>query len=129
METIVAQPEPKKPVVSPWVLLIIVVIALLGIGFAAKDKLFPKAKQERFQAVFLTNGQVYFGKLKSGDKYSVMTNIWYLQNGSSANQISLVKLGNELHGPMDKMEINNSQILIIEDLKSDSQVVQKILGK
>ena len=40
--------------------------------------------------------------------------------------VSLVKLGDELHGPADKMEINRDQILFIEDLKPNSQVVMAI---
>jgi hypothetical protein len=41
-------------------------------------------------------------------------------------QINLVKLGNELHGPEDAMRINRDHILFVEDLKADSQVVTAI---
>ena len=42
------------------------------------------------------------------------------------DNFSLVKLGNELHGPEDKMSINLSQVLFTEDLKDDSKVVEAI---
>ncbi|MDZ4244174.1 MAG: hypothetical protein U1C57_03660, partial [Candidatus Doudnabacteria bacterium] len=42
------------------------------------------------------------------------------------DNFSLVKLGNELHGPEDKMSINLSQVLFVEDLKIDSKVVEAI---
>jgi len=90
------------------------------------------------QAVFLTNGQVYFGKLKSiGNDYLVLDNIYYLQvqqsvqNGTTTtstdqNQAQLVKLGNELHGPEDEMQISSKQVLFWENLKNDGKVAQSI---
>ena len=96
-----------------------------------------------YSAVFLTNGQVYFGKIYQDNSQEVdLQNIYYLQvnsansslqDGSKATpspsaspDISLVKLGNELHGPNDRMLINKSQVLFTESLKSDSKVVQAI---
>ena len=92
-----------------------------------------------YQAVFLTNGQVYFGKLSGVDEgYAKLTNIYYLQvqqqvqpstNSSSSNQtpqVSLTKLGNELHGPEDQMYIAHDQILFWENLKGNGKVAQAI---
>lgn len=90
-----------------------------------------------YQAVFLTNNQVYFGKVSSLDsKYVSLTDIYYIQltqalqsqsqTNTAPQNLNLVKLGSELHGPTDKMLINRDQILFIEDLKSDSQVVSAI---
>ena len=86
-----------------------------------------------YQAVFLDNNQVYFGKLSSErSQYPVLRDIYYLQanrDGStpvSVDDVNLVKLGGELHGPVDEMRINRDQILLIEDLKNDSQVVDAI---
>lgn len=88
------------------------------------------------QAVFLTNGQVYFGVVQSkGDNDITLSDIYYLQSDRAANSaanldsqqdIKLIKLGNELHGPEDRMEINRQHVLFIEDLKSDSKVVKAI---
>jgi hypothetical protein len=94
-----------------------------------------------YVAVFLTNGQVYFGKLKNPDgDYVTLDDIYYLQVGpqqgsatsatnasTTPQQISLVKLGNELHGPVDEMHISRAQILFYEQLKSDGQVVKAIM--
>jgi hypothetical protein len=93
----------------------------------------------QFQAIFLTNGQVYFGKLSNLDhKYVTITDVFYLQvqsnsslqgasnSASPSSQVSLVKLGNELHGPEDKMYIANDQMLFWENLKDSSKVVQAI---
>ena len=96
-----------------------------------------------YSAVFLTNGQVYFGKISnSSDSYVTLKDIYYLQVVTSPNPIqgtpqqqqqaqqqqslSLVKLGNELHGPVDEMKISRAQILFFEDMKEDGKVVQAI---
>lgn len=84
-----------------------------------------------YQAVFLDNGQVYFGKLDQTSKERYfLTDVFYLQAGSvgvdqSAN-LSLTKLGSEAHGPEDKMQINPDHVLFIETMKEDSKVVSAI---
>lgn len=129
----------KSVYVSVIVLLLLVIV--MGGWYAFKRDSFPFAKNSSsdYSAVFLVNGQVYFGKLgSSSGGYTSMTDIYYLQTNqkvqpsdkkaadTTQDQLSLVKLGNELHGPKDKMRINNSQIVFTEDLKSDGQVVKAI---
>jgi hypothetical protein len=90
----------------------------------------------KMQAVFLNGGQVYFGKIKSlDDKALRVSDIYYLRvnqqvqpNGQAANNndISLVKLGCELHGPQDQMVINQSQVIFWENLKDDGQVAKAV---
>jgi hypothetical protein len=87
-----------------------------------------------YQAVFLTNGQVYFGKYSTYNKdYSLLTDIYYLQNSNGlqtdinpTGNINLVKLGNEIHGPQDAMYIPMASVLFVENLKADGRVVQAI---
>ncbi len=65
-----------------------------------------------------------------------MTDIYYVRvenpiQPEGANQqqqpnISLAKLGNELHGPEDVMFIARDQLLYWENLKNDGQVVTAI---
>lgn len=130
---------------GPWVLFITIIIVLAVVGYIFRDKLFKgyaSVGKANFQAVFLTNGQVYFGKLSDkGGRYAALNNVYYLQvtpvlqtgtegqpgvGQQQQQQLSLVKLGNELHGPVDEMHINRDQILFIEDLKEDGRVVQAI---
>lgn len=91
----------------------------------------------KYQAVFLSDGQIYFGKLSDVDQqYAVLEDIYYLQvqnnsqvqqaEAEQAPQIQLVKLGNEIHGPQDKMVINADQILFWENLKDEGQVADAI---
>ncbi|MFH0987981.1 MAG: hypothetical protein V1763_01250 [Parcubacteria group bacterium] len=122
----------------PWrqisVIAILVVLVFAGVAFMFWN---PFQKAVTYQAVFLANGQVYFGRAThlNGD-YVKLTDIYYLQVQSALQpatttdknkeQLMLMKLGNELHGPLDKMLINREQISFIEDLRSDSRVVAAI---
>ena len=81
--------------------------------------------QSDYYAVFLTNDQVYFGKILLNNKdQMVLSNVYYVSvNGGSSteglgqSQFQLIKLGNEIHGPTDRMFINKNQILIVMNLK------------
>lgn len=122
-----------------WLLSAVAVVvlawfALKAFGFVTQDS---AVKGSEFQAVFLTNGQVYFGKFSQTDSdYVKLTDIFYLQvqqsvqpssSSSSSNpQVSLAKLGGELHGPEDVMYIAKTQVLFWENLKSSGKVSQAI---
>lgn len=129
---------------------VIVIIGLLAyFGFTRFFGGLGGISPRKYQAVFLTNGQTFFGKVKGGidGSYVTLTDIYYLvyqqaqtavsptQEGSiatpSAQQrpnFTLIKLGDELHGPEDKMLIRRDNILFIEDLKDEGKVVQAILN-
>lgn len=90
----------------------------------------------KLQAVFLNTGQVYFGNIQAMNKdYLVLTNVYYLQSSSnsgssssnSSNQnISLVKLGCELHMPYDRMVVNTAQVTFWENLQTGGQVAKAV---
>ncbi len=87
----------------------------------------------KYQAVFLDNGQVYFGKIKDlNPQFVTITDIYYLNTTDDLNKVkddgsvSLVRLGCELHGPADKMVINRSSVTFWENLKDDGQVAKAI---
>ena len=110
-------------------------ILTVGIEFVG-DKIFARIRYRGWQAVFLSNGQVYFVKIPSVTKNDIrLTDIYYLQEdgenaGYKANvddkSVSLVKLGEELHGPQDLMTIGRAHIVFIETLKESAQVVKAI---
>jgi hypothetical protein len=116
---------------------LIVLLVLVGFGIWKYTSADAAISKDKYQALFLTNGQVYFGKLsKVNDKYVELTDIYYLQVQQSVQpaeadskdepKVSLAKLGNELHGPEDKMSVNREQVLFWENLKNDSKVVEAI---
>jgi hypothetical protein len=81
-----------------------------------------------YQAVFLSGGQVFFGKLQEqGDHYFELNDVFYLSvPDQSGGQQQLVKRGTELHGPKDPMIIPVDQVLFIENLRDDSQIATAI---
>ena len=94
----------------------------------------------KYQAVFMSNGQIYFGKLSDfNDSSFKITSIYYPQAQStdetstsktdvsnSQSNIQLFRVTDGVHGPEDEMVITKSQILYYENLKSDSKVTQLI---
>lgn len=128
-----------KSLVSIVIAVVVIVVLVLG-GWFAWSRMNGDAdvKGGQYQAVFLTNGQVYFGKLSNvNGGYVKLSDIFYLQvqqsvqpssdkNNNNQSQVSLAKLGSELHGPEDAMQISRQQVLFWENLKNDGKVVQAI---
>lgn len=84
-----------------------------------------------YQAVFLSNDQIYFGHLKNlNSQFFLLSNVYYVMIGGSdlpGGGNRLVRLGqNEAHGPLDHMVINKDHVLFLENLTPDSPVVQAI---
>lgn len=122
-------------------LIVIILIAVAGVALYKEGTSWwadRAIKTSEYQAVFLTNNQVYFGKISGITKqYVKIKNIYYLQvpqqaQGSSSGsttsttQPSLVKLGSEIHGPEDIMYVARNQVLFWENLKNDGKVAQAI---
>lgn len=111
-----------------------ILLILLGGAFyfyQAKKKFI----EEDYQAVFLDNGQVYFGKIRNvKSTYVTLTDVYYfgpstrsVRSGQGENDdVVLVKLGSEVHGPTDEMKILRDHILFIETLADDSRVIRAI---
>jgi hypothetical protein len=122
------------------IILLGVAILVVAIAFAftrtGGDNENKFVSTKKYQAVFLNNGQVYFGNIDSlNGKYLHMTNIYYLtQSTSSASDgktsngdYSLVKLGcQQIHDPYDAMVINRDQVTFWENLQDSGKVVTSI---
>ena len=86
-----------------------------------------------YQAVFLDNDQIYFGRLKnaepgsdSSSEYLVLSDVYYVKVDNDGVG-KLVKLGQiEPHRPTNEMIINQDHVLFWENLSPDSPVVQTI---
>ena len=129
-----------------WILLALLVIIIgiaAGLVFGSyKFKNQQLGSKSEYQAVFLSNGQVYFGKLADDNgNWVTLSDIYYLQTkqneplqqgttgtGQAGQQsdVQLVKLGSELHGPEDVMHIERDKILFWENMTDSSKVVQTI---
>jgi hypothetical protein len=131
----------KTPLIIGLVFIVLIVIA--GLAWMALGRTGPAGAIDgsKYQAVFFTNGQVYFGKLTSlNDDYMRLKNVYYLQNKTKSaddsspqsaskqdtSDVELIKLGNEIHGPEDEMLVSKDQILFFENLKSAGTVSKTI---
>ena len=104
------------------------VLAALGLfsGCGGSDLKFPT----EYQAVFLDNGQVFFGKVSDpGSSYLTLRDVYYVQTLVEKDQKKtanvLVKRGSEWHNP-DFMRINTKHVVVIEPVGPDSRVAQLI---
>ena len=108
-------------------------IAVFVLAFFATqwwDFTVPTLGRAQYQAVFLTNGQTYFGRYYDRfGAYAKIEDVYYLQavQGADATQPSdtkVVRRGNELHQPGPRMYVPRSAILFVEDLTDGSPIAQ-----
>jgi len=120
--------------------MLIVLILLIVLVLIARTQLFkagiaslfaPSAAEvidrDAYQAVFLTNGSTYFGKLQlQGDEWFLLSDVFYLSVGEQTATPQLIKRGSEAQGPNEPMIIPQDQVLFIENLKDNSEIVTLI---
>jgi len=90
----------------------------------------------KYQVVYLTNGQAYFGKLQntSGD-FLVIKSPYIAQSVSAddktaaATQATLLKVTSQVYGPEDSIAIKASQVTFWQNLRTDSKVSTAIKAK
>jgi hypothetical protein len=90
----------------------------------------PAFGRAQYQAVFLANGQTYFGRYYDRiGAYAKIEDVYYLQQATNADpdaaaDTRIVRRGRELHEPTARMLIPKSAILFIEDLSDASPIGQ-----
>lgn len=144
------QPEFKTHSKKTWwkfliTLVLIVVLVIFGFMFVQQkmrslgqvdtlNGLINGQSVDRYVAVFLLNGQVYFGKMVSNnEKEIILKEVYYLQASTAsvgeAKKYDLIKLGTEVHGPTSEIFIIRSNVLFYEILRADSEVLRSIKNK
>ena len=120
-------------------LMLLIVIALVAVLFLVRAQSFRAGIPNLFapsgadlvdhngyQAVFLTNGSTYFGKLQpQGEDWFLLSDVFYLSSTEQGGA-QLIKRGSESQGPKEPMIIPTQQILFIENLRDDGDVVAAI---
>lgn len=88
----------------------------------------PSLGRAQYQAVFLTNGQTYFGRYYDRiGAYAKIEDVYYLQQSpasdpTAAPDTKIIRRGRELHGPASRMLVPKSAILFVEDLTDSSPI-------
>jgi hypothetical protein len=111
------------------VLIFLVLLLLPGLlagCTGGSDLSFPT----EYQAVFLDNGQVFFGKIgEVSANYLSLHDVYFVQRqeepGKKGAKNILMRLGSEWHGP-DFMRINTRHVVYIEPVAPDSRMARLI---
>jgi hypothetical protein len=94
------------------------------------DFTIPTLGRAQYQAIFLTNGQTYFGRYYDRiGAYAKIEDVYYLQDGQATDaggttDTRIVRRGRELHEPSTRMLIPKTAILFVEDLTDASPIAQ-----
>ena len=117
-----------------WTFQVSVILLLVAcVGLFAFSLLKPAAHLQipgEYQAVLLTNGQVYFGKLEGlGGLSPTLHDVYYVQGtvNATTKEVTniLVRRGKEWHAP-DVMILNPNHIVLVEPVGKESRVSQLI---
>ena len=113
--------------------LVLVVVAASFAFVQWWDFRLPTLGAKRYQAVFLTSGQIYFGHYFDRiGSYARVDDVFYVQQTGQTNaanpdapvQSKLIARGNEVHQPLPRILVAKDAILFVEDLKADSPVAK-----
>lgn len=102
--------------------LAVLIVAVIAIANAVggSGSLPSSVNTSEYQGVFLTNGEVYFGKLSTSGDFYELRHVYRLAAQPATRtqpaKRSLVKLISDIQGPEDVLLISRSQVLYIENL-------------
>jgi hypothetical protein len=121
--------------------LALIVIAMLVGASVLRGGNFSSSvpNKDEYQAVFLANGQAYFGHLSGiGSSYVSLNDVYTVDQAQASPapgatpgpQLQLIRRSdNNLLKPESPMQISSDQIISWENLKDDSEVVKAIKQK
>jgi hypothetical protein len=125
------EPERESPRGSSGMIFFAALMVSLAVIAAGWMVSHPSAVsfEQTYQAVVLSNGQTYFGRLEGyGTEKPVLREVYYVQSGVNEQKQPtniLVKRGKEWHSP-DRMYLNPRQIVMVEPVGPTSRVYELI---
>ena len=113
-------------------LLVVLVATVAGATIDPSALLF--SGNEKVSAVFLLDGQAYFGHLDDVPWSNEVTlrDVYYFSDASQSTTdfpVALVKRGSEIHHPADGMTIRRDKVLAVERVSIDSPVGKAITAQ
>ena len=124
-----------------WLIVLLLIAAAAVAGWfwwSEQSSLTATIDSDKHQAVFLSSGQVYFGKLSVvNSEYMRLDNVYYLErqltvgetaedDETSGNSFQLLKYSDVLYNSEDGMIISKDDIVRFENLKPDGAVGREI---
>jgi hypothetical protein len=116
--------------------LLLWIVLPLAVGAVAASMFDPGVfdRREHLSAVFLEDGQAYFGHLDENALTGtlVLRDVYYLQdarNSTADYAVALVKRGTEVHEPVSEMRIRREKVLAVERVSVDSPVAKAIAAQ
>ena len=110
------------------------ILAGIVLGGALDPSALPFVGSERISAVFLLDGEAYFGHLEdipwSGNL--VLRDVYYVNDATKVTTdlpVGLVKRGGELHQPVDIMYIRRDKVLAVEVVTAASPIGMAIAAQ
>ena len=116
----------RSSIYSAFLVLLLFAALLTGCQ-KTEEKLSFKTE---YQAIFLDNGQVFFGRLENGASvHPLLKEVYYIgrQQSPDGKEVTsiLLKRGSEWHGP-EYMYLTSSHIVMIEPVSPTSRVAELI---
>lgn len=112
------------------------ILALLALYMVPKMVGGQQIDSTKYQVVYLSNGQAYFGKLQNTTgPYMVMKTPYTAQGVKTSDSESnpatttLLKVSAQVYGPEDSMAIRTDQVAFWQNLRDDSKVTKAIDAK
>jgi hypothetical protein len=132
-----------KPLNKAWfslaviALAAVVVLGLLSMYHLSGSPSRRSVDKNRYQAVHVSDGRVFFGKIQHIDAHFIgLADAYYTAQASTenvdttvtnqSNNLSLIKAGEEVYGPDGKVLIQLEQVVYWENLKTDSKLLEAI---
>lgn len=134
--------EKRSPRFIKSVAVVIAILAVVVLGWLGWSKIQGGGGMVidagKYQAVSISDGQIYFGKLSAvNDEYVKLSGAYYLQaqptesedadskqQPATQGDVKLIKLENKIYGPENEIVIAKSQIISYENLQPEGQVAK-----
>ncbi len=120
---------PKKFALTGILLIVVAVFIIIGIGIwlgSAISGGSSKVTASQYSAVYLSNGDMYFGSLSWFPKPR-LSNVWLIQrtvDKDNQQQVGVAQFNKAFWAPMDEINLNPKEIVWWTRLQSNSELVK-----
>jgi len=121
--------------------LIIIAVVVIGVWLALKEGSGSKSAggsalpslggKTNYQVVFLDTEQAYVGKVQDQGEFIKLSDAYrlFVRTGTEENKetnIELARVDESFHGPTDTILINRDHVTLIQQLRTDSKLLDTI---